>query len=96
MCHDQSKISHYINFAWNCLEYLSIGLEKILVPKKLEQKRFWFKKKSYGQQRSPDCKSTLDRVTNWLYLLLVPLASFNLLHYYIRLEVGGGAQCAST
>ena len=28
---------------------------------------------SYGQQRSQDCESTRDRVTNWLYLFLVSL-----------------------
>ena len=38
---------------------------------------------SYGQHGIRDCESTLDRVTNWLYLFLVPLASFNLLQYYI-------------
>ena len=43
---------------------------------------------SYGQQWSRDCESTLDRVTNWLYLFLVPLASFNLLQYYTRLRGG--------
>ena len=45
--------------------------------------------RNYGQQRSRDCESTLDRVTNWLYLFLVPLASFNLLQYYTRLGGGG-------
>ena len=43
---------------------------------------------SYGQHGIRDCESTLDRVTNWLYLFLVPLASFNLLQYYTRLGVG--------
>ena len=46
-------------------------------------------KRSYGQQRSRDCESTLDRVTNWLYLFLIPLASFHLLQYYTRLGGGG-------
>ena len=45
---------------------------------------------SYGQQRSRDCESTLDLVTNWLYLFLLSLASFNLLQYYTRLEGAGG------
>ena len=40
---------------------------------------------SYGQHRIQDCELTRDRVTNWLYLFLDPLASFNLLQYYIRL-----------
>ena len=44
---------------------------------------------SYGQQLSQDCESTLDRVTNWLYLFFVPLASFDLLQYYTRLGWGG-------
>ena len=38
--------------------------------------------KSYGQHGIRDCESSRDRVTNWLYLFLVPLASFNLLQYY--------------
>ena len=29
---------------------------------------------SYGQHGIRDCESTRDRVTNWLYLFLVPLA----------------------
>ena len=46
--------------------------------------------RNYGQQqRSQDCESTLDSVTNWLYLFLVPLASFNLLQYCTRLGGGG-------
>ena len=43
---------------------------------------------SYGQQRSRDCESTHDRMTNWLYLFLITLASVNLLQYHMRL--GGG------
>ena len=34
---------------------------------------------SYGQHGIPECESTHDFVTNWLYLFLVPLASFKLL-----------------
>ena len=41
---------------------------------------------SYSQQQSRGCESTRDRVTDWLYLFLVPLASFNLLQYYDRLD----------
>ena len=44
---------------------------------------------SYGQHGIRDCESTLDRVTNWLYLFLIPLASFHLLQYYTRLGGGG-------
>ena len=43
---------------------------------------------SYGQHGIRDCESTHDRMTNWLYLFLITLASVNLLQYHMRL--GGG------
>ena len=55
----------------------SLGLAKFIVSKTCLG--------SYGQHGLPECESTHDFVTNWLYLFLVPLASFKLLQYYIRL-----------
>ena len=45
---------------------------------------------SYGQHGIRDCESTHDRMTNWLYLFLITLASVNLLQYHMRL--GGGSE----
>ena len=58
----------------------SLGLAKFIVSKTCLG--------SYGQHGLPECESTHDFVTNWLYLFLVPLASFKFLQYYIRM--GGG------